>query len=115
MRIIIFVVFLVILANYAHSQKIRVIENSKLAKLAARIKKDERYALTIGKTIFLSCKKEQFFADTSWMKHELVHVQQYKRHGTLHFLTLYFVYSLFHDYSENPFEKEALYAQYTDE
>jgi hypothetical protein len=115
MRKVFLILFFVILCNYVHAQKIRVKENSKLAKLAARIKKEDRYAVTFGKTIFISCTKEEFFADSSWLRHELTHVEQYKRHGMLRFLALYLVYSVFHEYSEIPFEKEAIAAAFHDE
>jgi len=115
MKKVFLILFFVILGNYVHSQKIRVREHSKLAKLAAKLKKEDRYAITFGKTIFISCSKEEFFADTWWLRHELTHVQQYKRHGVLRFLALYLVYSVFHEYSEIPFEKEAIAAAFPDE
>ena len=115
MRKVFLILFFVILGNYVHSQKIRVVENSKLAKLAAKIKKEDRYAITFGRTIFISGTKEQFFAGIGWLRHELTHVQQYQKYGVLRFLTLYLVYSIFHKYSEIPFEKEAIAAQFPDE
>ncbi len=115
MQKILFVAFFMVLVNCAYSQKVRVVEKSGLAKLAGKIKKERKYAVTFGNTIFINCRKDQFFADTSWMKHELIHVQQYQKHGIFGFLTLYFVNSIFHNYSENPFEKEALSAEFSDE
>ena len=115
MKKVFLILFFVMLCNYIYSQKIRIIENSKLAKLAAKIKKEKKYAVTFGRTIFLSGSKEQFFADAGWMRHEFTHVQQYKKHGVLRFLTLYLVYSVFHKYSEIPFEKEAIAAEFHNE
>ena len=115
MRKVFLILFLLILCTYIHAQKIRVVENSKLAKLAARIKKEKKYAITFRRTIFISGTKEQFFSDIGWLRHELTHVEQYKKHGVLNFLALYLVYSIFHKYSEIPFEKEALAAQFPGE
>ena len=105
--------FCVILATQVYSQKIKIKENSKLAKIAARINKEDRYAITIGRTIFINCKKEEFFAQTWWVRHELTHVNQYKKHGITRFLAMYLFYSLFRNYSEIPFEKEAIAAEFS--
>src|SRR4030095_3668977 len=99
----------------SHSQKIRVVENSTLAKIIAKIKREPTYAITFGKTIFISCKREEFFAQNWWVKHELAHVRQYETYGILRFLTLYAYYSLFHRKSGNPFEIEAETAEYSRE
>ena len=115
MRKVFLILFFLILCTYIHSQKIRVVENSKIAKLAAKIKKEKKYAITVGRTIFISGTKEQFFSDIGWLRHELTHVEQYQKHGVLNFLALYLVYSVFHKYSEIPFEKEALAAQFPKE
>ena len=45
--------------------------------------------------------------DQRWLKHELVHIEQYKKHGLLKFLTLYLWYSMKYGYYNNPFEVEA--------
>jgi hypothetical protein len=99
----------------SHAQKVRVVENSRLAKIVAKIKGEEIYAITIGKTIFVSCKKEDFFANQWWVKHELAHVRQYEKHGTVRFLALYIYYSVFHHKSVNPFELEAEIAEHSGE
>ena len=96
-----------------HSQKIRIIGNSWLAKVAARINGQETYAVTIGRTIFVSCKKQDFFDKEWWVRHELTHVTQYQKLGVLRFLSLYVYYSVFHHHSENPFEKEAEDAEFS--
>ena len=115
MRKVFLIFFFLILCTCVHSQKIKVVENSKLAKLAAKIKKEKKYAITVGRTIFISGTKEQFFGDIGWLRHELTHVEQYKKLGVVNFLALYLVYSVFHKYSDIPFEKEALAAQFPDE
>ena len=109
------VIILVSCLSNAYSQKFRVVENSGIAKLAAKIKKEKKYAITFGKTIFINCQKEDFFSDPWWVRHEFVHVRQYKKHGLLSYVTKYLFYSIFHKYSRNPFEKEAIAAEFPDE
>ena len=106
---------LLTLSVTSHSQKIRVVENSRLAKLIAKIKHEPSYAITFGKTIFISCKREEFYAQKWWVKHELAHVQQYQQYGVKRFLALYVYYSLFHRKSGNPFEIEAETAEHRHE
>ncbi len=115
MKKILSVLILVVTLSNAYSQDFRVVENSRIAKLAAKIKKEKKYAITFGKTIFINCKKEAFFSDPWWVRHELVHVQQYKKTGVLNYLTKYLFYSIFHKYSKNPFEKEAIAAEFPDD
>ncbi len=109
-KVLLIIAFLSI-AAITHSQKIRVVENSALAKIVAKIKGEELYAITLGKTIFISCKKEEFFEKQWWVKHELAHVSQYQKHGILRFLALYVYYAVFHPKSVNPFEMEAEVAE----
>lgn len=106
----------IMLTTTSYSQKFKVVEDSRLAKIAGRLKGEkDKYAITIGKTIFLNCKAEVFFSDPGWVRHELTHVKQYKEYGILRFLQLYIFYSIFHDYKNIPFEKEALSAQYSED
>jgi hypothetical protein len=102
----------VIFATHAHSQKIKIKENSKIARLAARINKSEKYAITIGRTIFINCTEEEFFAQTWWVRHELTHIGQYRKHGIPGFIAIYLFYSVFRNYSDIPFEKEAIAAEF---
>jgi len=102
-------------AATGYSQKVRVVENSALAKIVAKIKGEELYAITFGKTIFINCKKEEFFEKEWWVKHELAHVRQYEKHGTLRFLALYIYYAVFHRKSVHPFELEAETAEHSSE
>lgn len=103
---------LVLLATTSHSQNFKVVGNSRLAKVAGRIMgQEEKYAVTFGKTIFVSCQKDVFLSERGWVKHELTHVEQYKKYGTFEFLKRYLLYSMFHRYNKNPFEEEALSAE----
>jgi hypothetical protein len=115
MNKILLIFICVILTTHTQAQKIKIKENSKIAKLAARINKSEKYAITIGRTIFINCSEEQFFARTWWVRHELTHVKQYKKHGIARFLAMYVFYSVFRNYSEIPFEKEAIAAEFSRE
>jgi hypothetical protein len=96
-----------------YAQKVKIIENSRIAKFAARFNKKEAFAVTIGSRIFINCSKEEFFESPSWVRHELIHVIQYRRQGAVIFLTRYLFYSIFHKYEHNPIEKEAIAAEYS--
>lgn len=88
--------------------KFIVKENSMLAWVAAKKLKASRVAMVLGKTIHLhNTTKEEFLKDAEWLRHELVHIEQYKRYGTIKFLLLYSWYSFKHGYHNNPFEIEA--------
>ena len=112
MKKLLLIFLLTTLAATGHSQKVRIIENSTLAKMIAKMKGQKPYAITFGKTIFVSCKKEEFLSTPWWVKHELRHVQQYANEGVFRFISLYLFYSVFHHNSENPFEKDAEDAEY---
>ena len=114
LKVLLIMAFLSFAAT-SYSQKVRVVENSAIAKVVAKIKREEIYAITFGKTIFISCKKEEFLAQEWWVKHELAHVRQYEKHGILRFLALYTYYAVFHPKSVNPFELEAETAEHSDE
>jgi hypothetical protein len=103
----------ILLAFASHSQSFRVVPNSLLAKIAGKLKgEEEDYAVTIGKTIYLSCNKEYFFSDTPWVRHEVTHVEQYKKYGILEFAKRYLFFSIFfHSYNKIPFEREAIFAE----
>ena len=103
----------VILATTTYSQSARLVPNSTLAKIAGRMHgEEEDYAITIGRTIYLSCSKEDFLSDSPWVRHEFTHIQQYKKYGVLEFTKRYLFFSIFfHSYSKNPFEKEAIAAE----
>ncbi len=83
-------------------------ENSMLASIAAKKLKTSRVALVLGQTIHLhNTTKEEFLKDGEWVRHELVHIEQYKRYGIIKFLALYIWYSTKYGYYNNPLEVEA--------
>lgn len=89
-------------------KQVIVKENSWLAKLGAKRLKAKSIALTIGSTIYLhNATKEQLIQNTTWLCHELVHVQQYEKHGVIKFLVCYIFEWIFKGYYSNKFEVEA--------
>jgi hypothetical protein len=87
---------------------IQIKENSILAHLAAKKLRADKVAMVIGNTVCLhNTTKEEFLRNTRWVKHEMAHVEQYRRHGIFKFLLLYSWYSIKYGYTNNPFEIEA--------
>jgi len=65
-------------------------------------------AMVIGNKIHLSgVSREEFLNDQQWLKHELVHIDQFKRYGTWKFLWMYLRESIKKGYYNNRFEVEA--------
>ncbi|MCP9752846.1 DUF4157 domain-containing protein [Ferruginibacter sp. HRS2-29] len=90
----------------------RVKENSWIARIAARKLKAASVAIVIGSTIHLyNTSKEDFLADAAWLKHELCHVEQFRRHGFFTFIFKYLVESWKKGYYNNKFEEEAREAE----
>lgn len=78
-----------------------------IPKIVGKMIGNDKYAITVGKTIYISCDIDTFLEDTDWVKHEMTHIIQYRKHGTVDFLVKYLRYSLHYSYRNNPFEKEA--------
>lgn len=90
----------------------RLIENSFIAKLAARKLKEKAAAVVIGRTVYLwGTDKASFLNNKKWVKHEQEHIKQYRKYGTCFFLMLYLYYSLRYGYYNNPLEVEARKAE----
>ncbi len=69
-------------------------------------------AMVFGSTIHLhGVSGQQFLQNNRWLKHELKHVEQYKKFGTFGFLARYLWYSLKYGYYKNPLEIEARNAE----
>jgi len=103
----------IIMGTASYSQSVKLVPYNLLAKIAGRMHgEEEDYAVTIGKTIYLSCSKEDFLSDTPWVRHEFTHVQQYKKYGVLEFAKRYLFSAIFYrNYRKIPFEKEAIAAE----
>lgn len=64
-------------------------------------------AFVFRKTIYIRGS----FIDPPLYRHELEHVNQYKRYGTVGFLVRYFWYNIRYGYTDNPLEKQARAAE----
>jgi hypothetical protein len=94
--------------DHAEKIKFRIVEYSSLARLAALILRAEEVAIVVGATIYLSrTKKKEFLENAAWLRHELMHVEQYRRQGTLLFIVKYLWESLRNGYRNNCYETEA--------
>lgn len=83
-------------------------EKSFIARLAAGKLRVARVAVVIGRTIHLyNCSSEEFIKNERWLRHELVHIKQYQKHGIIRFFVLYLIESLKRGYRNNRFEVEA--------
>ena len=93
-------------------RKVRVKENSWLARLAAKKLRYGHVAMVVGHTVHLhNTTAAGFCARRSWVLHELKHVEQYERHGMLGFLCRYLIESMRKGYRNNRFEVEARAAE----
>ena len=91
---------------------VRIKENAWIAKLAARKLHTKSVAIVVGKTIYLhNTRKQDFLRNTSWLKHEMCHVNQFQQQGLLRFIIIYLWESLRKGYYHNKFEVEAREAE----
>lgn len=87
-------------------------ENSWIAKLAAKKLKSENVAIVIGKTIHLyHVSKQDFLKDEKWVKHEMCHIDQFKKYRFLNFIIKYLAESMRNGYYNNKYEIEARNAE----
>lgn len=94
------------------SQHYNIKENSRVAKIAARIMKAEYLAIVFGSTIHLNKNiKQEFLSNQKWLKHELCHIEQYKKHGYFLFIIKYLLECFLRGYYNNKFEVEAREAE----
>jgi hypothetical protein len=92
--------------------RIRICEQSFIARVAAYKLGASSVALTIGRSIHLhNVGKDHFKADRRWVVHELKHVEQFKRYGFLPFIVMYLAECIRKGYWENRFEVEARAAE----
>jgi hypothetical protein len=92
--------------------KVRIRENSWLAKRAAANLGFDYVAMVFGNTIHLhNTTIEKFFARPSWVLHELKHVEQYERFGMFSFLIKYGLEHMKKGYWNNALEAEAREAE----
>ena len=90
----------------------RIKENSQLARIAAWKLKSSGAAIVFGNVIHLyGVSRQTFLANTSWVRHEVCHVKQYRKYGYWRFLWLYVMHWVRVGYWNIPFEKEARLAE----
>lgn len=69
-------------------------------------------AIVFGSTIHIwGVTKEEFLQHKKWVKHELKHIEQYRKNGYVGFLVKYLWQSICHGYYNNRFEIEAREAE----
>ena len=89
-----------------------IIENSWIAKLAALKLKSTSVAIVLGKKIYLhNTTREEFLQNEKWLKHELCHIQQFKRNSFTIFIFKYLWESIRKGYYNNKYEVEAREAE----
>lgn len=87
-------------------------EDSWIARLAALKLKTKKCAIVINHTIHLhNTTREELIANRKWLLHELKHVEQYQRYGTIRFIVLYLYETMRKGYRHNKFEVEAREAE----
>jgi hypothetical protein len=87
-------------------------ERSWLAKLAAKKLQVTSVAFVLGKTIHLhNTTTKEFLQNSRWLKHELCHIQQFKRHGFFLFIIKYLYESIKTGYYNNKYEVAAREAE----
>jgi hypothetical protein len=92
--------------------KLRIKEQSWIAKLAAKELKTKNVAVVIGSTIHLyNVTKQQFLQNEKWVKHEVCHLKQFQKHGNFTFIIKYLWESRRHGYHQNKYEEEARKAE----
>ena len=93
-------------------KNIRIRENSWVAAIAAYKLGVPSVALTLGGTIHLhKTSRSGFLADQRWVRHEMAHVEQFRKYGLWNFIFLYLLESLKKGYYHNKYEVEAREAE----
>ena len=91
---------------------IRIKERSWKARVAARCLGVDNVAFTLGKTIHLhNATKTEFLHDERWVKHELKHVEQFRKYGCINCIVKYTIETSRKGYYNNKYEVEARQAE----
>ena len=94
------------------TSNIKIKERSWKAKIAAWWLGVDNVAFTLGKTIHLyNATAQEFLHDTRWVKHELKHVEQFRRYGFISFVARYTIETVKKGYRNNKYEIEARMAE----
>jgi hypothetical protein len=93
-------------------EELKIKESSFIARIAANKLKCRQVAIVVGETIHLhNTSRQEFLSNLSWVRHEMAHLEQFKRYGTLNFLLLYLLESIRKGYRNNRYEIEARLAE----
>jgi hypothetical protein len=93
-------------------EELHIKENSFIASIAAKKLRCRQVAIVIGNTIHLhNTSKEEFNSNIRWVRHEMVHLDQFRRYGKWRFVILYLLESVRKGYWNNRFEVEARAAE----
>jgi hypothetical protein len=88
--------------------KVKIKENSWLARIAAKKLDSPSMAMVVGKTIHLhNSSREEFLKNKRWVRHEVAHVKQYAKLGLLRFIFFYLLETFNKGYEYNSFEVDA--------
>jgi hypothetical protein len=91
---------------------VQIRENSWLARIAAMKLRVDSVALTLGNTIHLyRASREELLGNDRWLRHELAHVEQFRKYGFIAFIGMYLAEWLKNGYYENKYEVEARAAE----
>jgi hypothetical protein len=94
------------------NSQLQIREGSFIARIAAKKLGCNQVAIVIGQTIHLHhTSTHEFLANKGWVRHEMMHLQQFRRYGTLKFIFLYLLESIRNGYYNNCFEIEARQAE----
>ena len=93
-------------------EQVHIRENSFIAHIAAKKLRCRQVAIVLGNTIHLhNTTKKEFHSNLRWVRHEMVHVDQFRRYGKWNFFILYLLESIKKGYWNNRFEVEARAAE----
>ena len=83
-------------------------ENAWIARISSLVLRQPKTAIVIGSNIYLwNADREAFLGNEKWVRHEFVHVLQFRRHGLLRFSCLYIWEWMKKGYRNNKYEVEA--------
>ncbi len=99
------IIFILLFSISVSGQRIRVVPHHPIAKIVSVFFQEEA-AITVGNIIFVSCSRKEFIEDKRWVKHEITHVNQYKRYGLIGFWKRYFAMLIIYGYNNHPMENE---------
>ena len=93
-------------------EELHIKENSFVARFAAMKLRCRQVAIVFGNTIHLhNTSREEFHSNVRWVRHEMVHIDQFRRYGKWRFTILYLLESIKKGYWNNRFEVEARAAE----